>query len=135
MTDVVSGRIQFMLNSIPTVLPLVAAGKIRALAVSTPKRTPVLPDLPAIAETVPGYEYVQWFAMLAPARTPPVIVNKINAEMVRMIADPAFAQRLVKLGAEPQSRTPADLSGYMRRDSERWGRVIKTLKAAGTRFE
>ncbi len=124
VTDVVSGRIQFMLNSIPTVLPLVAAGKIRALAVSTPKRTPVLPDLPAIAETVPGYEYVQWFAMLAPARTPPVIVNKINAEMVRMIADPAFAQRLVKLGAEPQSSTPADLSGYMRRDSERWGRVI-----------
>jgi tripartite-type tricarboxylate transporter receptor subunit TctC len=134
VTDVVTGQIQFMLNSIPTVLPLVVAGKIRALAVSTPKRTPALPD-PAIAETVPGYEYVQWFAMLAPARTPPAIVSKINAEMVRMIADPTFAQRLVKLGAEPQSSTPAELSEYMRRDSERWARVIKALEAAGTRFE
>jgi tripartite-type tricarboxylate transporter receptor subunit TctC len=103
--------------------------------VSTAKRSPVVPEIPAIAETLPGYEYVQWFAMLAPAGTPPGIVNKINAEMVKMIADPPFAQRLMNLGAEPQSSTPAGLSAYMRKDSERWARVIKGLKAAGTRFE
>jgi tripartite-type tricarboxylate transporter receptor subunit TctC len=135
VTDVVSGRIQFMLNSIPTVLPLVTSGKIRALGVSSARRSRAVPDVPPIAESVPGYDYVQWFAMLAPAGTPPAVVNKINAEMVRTMADPAFAQRLVNLGAEPQSSTPAELSAYMRKDSERWARVIKGLKAAGTRFE
>ena len=135
ITDVVSGRIQFMLNSIPTVLPLANAGKIKALGVSSTKRSAVMPDVPTIAETVPGYEYLQWFAMLAPARTPPAIVNKINAEMVKMIADPAFAQKLILLGAEPQSSTPAGLAAYMRKDSERWAQVIKGLKASGTKFD
>ncbi|MGZ5092167.1 MAG: tripartite tricarboxylate transporter substrate binding protein [Burkholderiales bacterium] len=135
ITDVISGQIQFMLNSIPTVLPLAKAGKIRALGVSGGKRSLAVPELPAIAETVPGFEYVQWFAMLAPARTPAAIVNKINAEMVKMIADPPFAQRLMNLGAEPQSSTPAELSAYMRTDSERWAGVITRLKAAGTKFE
>jgi tripartite-type tricarboxylate transporter receptor subunit TctC len=133
--DVISGQIQFMLNSIPTVLPLAKAGKIRALGVSGAKRSLAVPELPTIAETVPGFEYVQWFAMLAPARTPAAIVNKINAEMVKMIADPPFAQRLMNLGAEPQSSTPAELSAYMRTDSERWAAVITRLKAAGTKFE
>jgi tripartite-type tricarboxylate transporter receptor subunit TctC len=132
---VISGQIQFMLNSIPTVLPLAKAGKIRALGVSSAKRSPAVPEIPAIAETLPGYDYVQWFAMLAPAGTPPAVVNKISAEMAKMIADPPFAQRLVSLGAEPQSSTPAELSAYMRKDSERWARVIKVLKAAGTKFE
>ena len=135
IADVLAGQIQFMLNSIPTVLPLAKAGKIRALGVSTARRSPILPDLPAIAETVPGYEYVQWFAMLAPAGTPPAIVNKVSAEMRTMLADPPFAQRLVNLGAEPQSTTPAELSAYMRKDSERWAALIKRLKAAGTRFD
>jgi tripartite-type tricarboxylate transporter receptor subunit TctC len=135
INDVISGQIQFMLNSIPTVLPLAKAGKIRALGVSSARRSTAVPELPAIAETVPGFEYLQWFAMLAPARTPAAIVNKINAEMVKMIADPPFAQRLMNLGAEPQSSTPGELSAYMRKDSERWARVIKELKAAGTKFE
>ena len=135
VTDVVSGRIQLMLNSIPSVLPLAKAGKIRGLGVSSATRSLVLPEIPPIAETVPGYEYVQWFAMLAPAGTPPAIVNKISAEMVKMIADPPFAQRLVNLGAEPQSSTPAGLSAYMRKDSARWAAVIKRLKAAGTTFD
>lgn len=135
VTDVISGQIQFMLNSIPSVLPFANAGKIRALGVSSAKRSPAVPEIPAIAETVPGFEYVQWFAMLAPAGTPAAIVNKINAEMVKMIADPPFAQRLINLGAEPQSSTPAELSAHMRKDSERWARVIKGLKAAGTKFE
>jgi tripartite-type tricarboxylate transporter receptor subunit TctC len=135
VTDVVSGRIQLMLNSIPTVLPLAKAGKIRPLGMSSARRSPAMPEVPAIAETVPGYEYVQWFAMLAPAGTPPAIVNRINAEIVKMMADPPFAQRLVNLGAEPQSSTPADLAAYMRKDSQRWAGVIKALKAAGTRFD
>jgi tripartite-type tricarboxylate transporter receptor subunit TctC len=135
IADVVSGQIQFMLNSIPTVLPLIKAGKVRALGVSSAKRSMAAPEVPPIADTVPGYEYVQWFAMLAPAGTPVTIVNKISAEMAKMIADPPFAQRLMNLGAEPQSSTPAELLTFMRKDSERWARVIAGLKASGTQFD
>ena len=135
VNDVVSGRIQFMLNSIPTVLPLVKAGRVRALGISSARRSPLAPEIPTIAETVPGYEYVQWFAMMAPAGTPPAAVNKISAGMGNMFADPAFSQKLVNLGAEPQSSTPAELAAWMRKDSERWARVIKGLKEAGTRFD
>jgi tripartite-type tricarboxylate transporter receptor subunit TctC len=134
LNDVVSGRIQFMLNSIPTVLPLANAGKIRALGVSSAKRSPVVPDIPTIGDTVPGYEYVQWFAMLAPAGTPGAIVSKVSGEMVKMMADPSFSQKLVNLGAEPQASSPAELAAYMRKDSERWAGVITRLKAAGTQF-
>jgi len=135
LNDVVSGRIQFMLNSIPTVLPLMKSGRVRALGISSTRRSPSAPDVPPIAETVPGYEYLQWFAMMAPAGTPPAVVSRIHGEMAKMIADPPFAQRLVNLGAEPQSSTPAELAAYMRKDSERWAKVIKELKAAGTRFD
>jgi tripartite-type tricarboxylate transporter receptor subunit TctC len=135
VNDVIAGQVQFMLNSLPTVLPLAKAGKIRPLGVSSAKRSPAAPEIPAIAETVPGYEYVQWFAMMAPAGTPPAIVNKISAEMARMMADPPFARRLADLGAEPQSSTPAELAAFMRKDHERWARLINALKAAGTRFE
>ncbi len=134
IADVVSGRVHFMLNSIPTVLPLVKAGKVRTLGVSSLKRSLVAPEVAPIADTVPGYEYVQWFAMLAPAGTPAPVVRKINAEMTKMMADAAFAQRLVNLGAEPLASTPAELLAHMRKDSERWGRVIKGIQAAGVKI-
>lgn len=130
--DVVAGQAQFMFNSIPAVLPLAKAGKIRALGVGGKKRSVAAPDVPTIAETLPGFECVNWYAMLAPAKTPPAIVAKLNAEMVKMIADPPFAQRLIDLGSEPQSSTPEELRAHMRAESQRWGRVIK---AAGLRLE
>ena len=90
------------------------------------------PEVPTIAETIPGFECVNWYAMLAPAKTPPAIVAKLNAEIVKMIADPPFAQRLIDLGSEPQSSSPGELRAYMRKESERWDRVIK---AAGLKIE
>ena len=132
ITDVMAGQMQFMFNSIPAVLPLVKAGKLRGLGVGGSKRSIAAPDVPTIAETLPGFECVNWYAMLAPAKTQPAIVNKINAEMVKMIADPPFAQRLIDLGSEPQSSSPAELRDYMRKESDRWNRVIK---AAGLKIE
>jgi tripartite-type tricarboxylate transporter receptor subunit TctC len=132
ITDVVAGQMHFMFNSIPAVLPLAKSGKIRALGVGGTKRSVAAPDVPTIAETIPGFECVNWYAMLAPANTPAPIVAKLNAEMVKMIADAAFAQRLIDLGSEPQSSTPAELRAYMRKESERWDRVIK---AAGLKIE
>ena len=125
ITDVVAGQAQFMFNSIPAVLPLARAGKIRALGVGSTKRSVAAPEVPTIAETIPGFECVNWYAMLAPAKTPPAIVAKLNAEIVKMIADPPFAQRLIELGSEPQSSSPGELLAYMRKESERWDRVIK----------
>jgi len=130
--DVVGGQMHFMFNSIPAVLPLAKSGKVRALGVGGVKRSPVAPDVPTIAETIPGFQCINWYAMLAPAGTPSPIVAKINAEMVKMIADPPFAQRLIDLGSEPQSSTPAELATHMRQESERWARVIK---AAGIKIE
>ena len=126
INDVVAGQMHFMFNSIPAVLPLVKAGKLKGLGVGGPKRSTAAPDIPAIAETLPGFECVNWYAMLAPAGTPPAIINKLNAEMVKMIADPAFAKKLIELGSEPQSSTPAGLAAYMRKESERWSGVIKS---------
>jgi tripartite-type tricarboxylate transporter receptor subunit TctC len=130
--DVVGGQMHFMFNSIPAVLPLIKAGKLKGLGVSSPKRSAAAPEIPAIAETIPKFEYVNWYAMLAPTGTPGAVVNKINAELVRMIADPPFAQRLMNLGSEPQSSSPAELGAFMRRDSERWAQVIK---AAGIKID
>jgi tripartite-type tricarboxylate transporter receptor subunit TctC len=132
VTEVVGGQTQFMFNSIPAVLPLAKSGKIRALGVSGPKRSPAAPDVPAITETLPGFECVNWYAMLAPAGTPAAIVNKINAEMVKIIADPPFAQRLLEMGSEPQSSTPAGLAEHMRKEADRWREVIKS---AGIQIE
>ena len=132
VTDVVGGQMHFMFNSIPAVLPLIKAGKLKALGVGGPRRSPVAPEVPAIAETLPGFEVVNWFAMLAPAGTAAPIINKINTAMVKMIADPPFAQRLLDMGSEPLSSTPAGLAAHMRKESERWSKVIKS---AGIRIE
>jgi len=102
-----------------------ARGKIKALGVGGSRRSDAAPDVPTIAETIPGFECVNWYAMLAPAKTPSAIVSKLSAELARMIADPPFAQKLIELGSEPQSSTPAGLRAYMRKESDRWARVIK----------
>jgi tripartite-type tricarboxylate transporter receptor subunit TctC len=132
VTDVVGGQAQFMFNSIPAVLQLVKSGKLRGLGVGSPKRSQAAPDIPAIAETLPGFECQNWYALFAPAGTPAPIINKLNGELVKMIADPPFAQRLIELGSEPQSSTPAGLAEHMRKESERWSKVIK---AAGIKIE
>ena len=125
ITDVVAGQAQFMFNSIPAVLPLVKSGKLKALGVGSIKRSIAAPDVPAIAETIPGFECVNWYSVLAPAKTPQPIVARLNAEIVKMMADPPFAQKLLDMGSEPQSSSPAGLSNYMRKESDRWSRVIK----------
>jgi tripartite-type tricarboxylate transporter receptor subunit TctC len=132
VVDVVAGQAHFMFASIPQVLPLVRTGKLRALGVGSLKRTSVMPEVAAIAEALPGFEYENWYALLAPAGTPAPIVNKINAETVKMIDDPSFAKRLQELGSEPRSSTPAGLTEHMKKEWERWARVIKS---AGIKVE
>jgi tripartite-type tricarboxylate transporter receptor subunit TctC len=132
INDLVGGQVDFMFNSMPGVLPLAKAGKLRALATAGKKRSAATPDLPTIAESIPGFDCINWYALLGPRGTPPAIIAKLNAEMVKMFGDPAFAQRFAEQGSEPQTTTPAELAAYIASESERWGRVIK---AAGLRTE
>ena len=124
ITDVAGGQVDFMFNSMSAVYPLIKAGKLRALGIGSKKRLAVAPEVPTIAETLPGFECQNWYAMLAPRGTPAAIVNKVNAAMVKMFAEPAFAQKLVEQGSEPQTTTPAGLTEYIRQETERWARVI-----------
>ena len=133
VTDLLGGQVQLMFNSMPLVLPLVKSGKLKGLAVGSPQRSPAAPDLPTVAEAgVPGFENVTWYGMFAPARTPAEIITKLNAQVVKILADPEMAQRLASQGAEPRSTTPAELAAFMRVEAVRWGKVIKT---AGIKLE
>ena len=133
ITDLIAGQVQLVISSAPSVVPHVRSGRLRALAIGSAKRTPALPDVPTVAESgVPGYEYTTWYGIFAPARTPAPIVARLNAEFVRMLADPQMTQRFQSQGGDPASSTPAQLTAYMREEMARWTRVIKT---AGIKIE
>ena len=133
ITDVVGGQVQFMFNSMPAVWPLAKTGKLRALAHAGTKRSPAAPEVPTVAETIPGFQCITWYALVAPSGVPPAIITRVNREMVKMLAEPTFAKRLSDQGQEPQSTTPAELSAYMRAESERWAGVIKAAGLALTK--
>jgi tripartite-type tricarboxylate transporter receptor subunit TctC len=133
ITDLIAGQVQLVISSAPSVVPHVRSGRLRALAIGSAKRTPALPDVPTVAESgVPGYEYTTWYGVFAPARTPAPILGRLNAEIVRMLADPQMTQRFQSQGGDPASSTPAALTAYMREETARWIRVIKT---AGIKIE
>jgi tripartite-type tricarboxylate transporter receptor subunit TctC len=122
---IVSGQVQFGFASIPTSMTQVRTGKLRAIAQGGPKRSPVLPDLPAIAETLPGFQAMTWYALFVPRATPQAIVTKLNADVVKVLRDPVLAQRLVSDGLDPAPGKPADLTAYIRAETERFSRLIK----------
>ena len=125
MMDTVAGQVQMLISVIPAVLSTVKAGKVRALGVTSAKRSPFVPDIPAIAEAVPGYEFIGWYSFVAPAGTPARIVNKLNAEIASILKPPEFRERLAALGAEPISSTPQELAAYMRVQTEKMRKAVK----------
>ena len=125
LNDLVAGSVDIMFDNLGVSLPLVKGGKLDLLAVATPKRMASLPDVPTIAETLPGFESAAWFAVVAPPKTPPAIINKINADMNEALRDRAILDRLTQLSAEPIGGTPQATADYMRAEVERWHNVIK----------
>ena len=125
MMDTVAGQVQMLISVIPAVLSTVKAGKVRALGVTSAKRSRFVPDIPAIAEAVPGYEFIGWYSFVAPAGTPARIVNKLNAEIASILKTPEFRERLAALGAEPISSTPQELAAYMRVQTEKMRKAVK----------
>ena len=126
MTDLIGGQVQFVVNPIPQSMEFVKGGKVRALAVTTPKRLPALPDLPAVGEFVPGYEAVGWYGIGAPKDTPPDIVAKLNGAIVAALADPAAKARLADLGVDPMPMTPVEFVKFTESENEKWTKVVRT---------
>jgi len=125
LNDLVGGNVDIMFDNLGVSLPLVKGGKLKLLAVATPKRMAALPDVPTIAETLPGFESAAWFAVVAPPKTPRAVIDKINADMNEALRDPAILDRLKQLSAEPIGGTPQATAAYMREEIERWHNVIK----------
>lgn len=123
--DLIAGRTQALFGGIPYTGPHVKAGRLRAIAIGHPKRMSGWPDVPAIAETLPGFSNTTWFGLVGPAGTPKAVVDRINAEMRRAVANPGFAKQLEALGLEPASSTPAEFRDMIASELKRWTRVIK----------
>jgi tripartite-type tricarboxylate transporter receptor subunit TctC len=120
-----TGRIQIMFDSVPSSIGYIRAGQTRALAVTTATRSDVLPELPTIAEFVPGFEVMGWFGVCAPKNTPPEIVALLNREINTAIADPAIKARLADLGLTPMPGSPAGFGEFIIRETEKWAKVVK----------
>ena len=133
INDLVPGRVDVMFNAMASTLPLVEAGELRALAVTTARRARVVPDLPTIAESgLPGFDMSSWFALFVPARTPPDVVAKLNADTIRALATPMVKTALEKLGADIVGSTSAELAATVKTTADKWGPIIRE---AGIRAE
>jgi len=125
LPDLLGGSIQLVFDNMPSALPMAKEGKIRAIAQTTAKRSPAAPDVPTVAESLPGFEATTWFAMFAPANTPKPIIDKLNAEVVRIFKLPDVAERLKTLGLDPVLSTPDELGKYQASEIVKWTKVVK----------
>jgi tripartite-type tricarboxylate transporter receptor subunit TctC len=123
--DLLSGQVQVTFNPLPSSLEFIRAGKLRALAVTSAARSDALPDIPTVAEFVPGYEATAWFGIGAPKNTPTEIVDKLNTTINAGLADPQFKARLKDLGGEPTPMTPAEFGKLIADETEKWAKVVK----------
>ena len=129
VTDVMGGQVAMMIDVMPNVYPHIKSGKVRALAVSTAKRSPALPDLPTIAESVPGFEVSAWDAVFAPPGTPKAVIDKLNAAVRKALDDPAIRESLLARGTVTVPSSPDDLAKFVVSENARWGKVVKQIGA------
>jgi len=125
LTDLISGQIQVMFDSLVSSVELIKTGKLRSLGVTTEKRSPVLPEIPTIAEFVPGYEASGWQGVGAPRNTPADVIDKLNKEINAGLADPKIKARLADLGYAASASSPAEFGKFVADETEKWGKVVK----------
>ena len=126
MLDLVAGRVQFGVVDVGFALTLMKDGRVKGLAITSLKRSPRAPDVPALAETMPGFEVGNWFGVMAPARTPRAIVQRLNGEVMKVVQDADAAARLLEHDVLPLGSTPDGYETYLKNELERWSKVIKT---------
>jgi tripartite-type tricarboxylate transporter receptor subunit TctC len=126
MNDAMAGNIQLVVIGIPAAAPQIKAGKLRALAVLAPQRSPTLPEVPTVAEAgLPDFDVTTWYGLLAPAGTPRPIVARLNAEIVRVMNAPELKERLAAMAAEPRTTTPEEFAAYIGEEIAKWGDVVR----------
>lgn len=130
VNDLLGNQIGLMFDNMPSSYPHVKAGKLRAIAVTSAKRSPALPNVPTVAESgVPGYEATSWFALYATGGTPQPIVDRLNAEVVKILAMPEVKKQMADQGAEPNPEKPAQLAAFMKSETAKWAKVVKASGA------
>ena len=131
MQDLLSNRVQVMFDNLPGSVEHIKAGTLRALGVTAGKRAAAIPDVPTIGETVPGYEAVVWYGIVAPKGTPAEIVDTLNAALNAVLADPTLKARMAELGGVPMPMTPDEFGRFIAAETEKWGKVVRAanLKA------
>ncbi len=130
--DLISGQTLLMFGNVPSVIPPVRAGKLRALAVTYSKRSSAVPDIPTVEEAgVPGYESTQFYGIMAPARLPKEVLDRLNREMVRAIGDAGVSKVMLDLGLKPNSNTSDEFVALIKRDIDKWGKLIKAANIKG----
>jgi tripartite-type tricarboxylate transporter receptor subunit TctC len=124
--DLIAGQVQIYFSTIPAALQQVKAGKLRALAVTSSKRVPELPDIPTVSESgLPGFEVVGWFGLFAPAGTPKPVITRLNAEIIKILNAPESRERLSGHGLIPGGGTPQELGQFLQAEIAKWGKLIK----------
>jgi tripartite-type tricarboxylate transporter receptor subunit TctC len=130
VNDLIAGQVDLMFDNLPSSIGQVRGGNLRAIAVTSAKRSPALPDVPTVAESgLPGFEASSWFAIFAPAKTPPEIVQKLNAEVLKILADPEVQSRFAEIGGEIRPYKPDELRAFVQSEIEKWGKVVKASGA------
>ena len=125
-TSVLSGQVEMMLDAITTMTPMVKAGRVRALGTTGSKRSAVLPDVPTVAEAgVPGYEATIWLGIMAPAGTPKTVIDRLNAEVTKIVSQPDVKKAWNEQGAEPLTMSPAEFEKYLNADIAKWAKIVK----------
>jgi tripartite-type tricarboxylate transporter receptor subunit TctC len=124
--EVFAGRIDLLVDPLFASLPYVKAGRTKAIAVTSAKRAPQLPDVQTVAETIPGFEVQSFFGIVVPGRTPRAIVNKLNADVVKVVHLPEMRGKLAELGLEPVGDTPDQFDATIRSEIDKWAKVVKT---------
>ncbi|CAN7227418.1 tripartite tricarboxylate transporter substrate binding protein [Variovorax paradoxus] len=129
VSDLLAGQVQMMVDGLPSALPHVKAGKLRAIALTSLHRAPSLPGLPTIAETYPGFYADAWSGLFAPKGTPQPVVDKLSAEVQRILKLPDVREKLMALGAEPVGSTQAEFTAHVKREIDKWAKVVRTSGA------
>lgn len=133
MTDLMAGHIQLLFGDTTSTLPMIQQGKLRGIAVTTAKRSPAAPDIPTVAETVPGFESASWQMLLAPGATPPEVIALLNREVHAIFSDPAVIAELTRRGVGPAlTGPPAEVTGFVKKEIVRWGDVVRRAGLEGS---
>lgn len=130
--DLIGGRVDLMFDNAPQILPHIRAGSVRGLAITTARRSPSAPEYAPVADTLPGFDVSSWFALFAPARTPPAVIARVQADAKAALADAGVREKLAVLAAEPVGNTPAELGAFLKSEMDKWGQLIKDI---GVRIE